>query len=439
MPAIGLISALLGILGGAVGLSFAFDPIRRQLSYSINAMFPNTELEVNDLITLYFRGFIALPELIERLKKYGYDEVRARELLVASKRLFNIEQTIYAYRRKIIDDYEFKDLMKANGVKEDDIEKFVKITEYFPSISDIINFFSKEVFTKEIVEAYGYGEEMPQQFLDLCNQIGIPLEWAKILWFAHWRIPDIQIAFEMFRRGIINKDELLTLMRVHNIAPGWREKLVELAYEIPARVDIRRMFEVGVITREEAKEYFLKFGFKEKEAELLTKWLEIEYAYEDKTLTVKQILELFELGEFTKEEAIEYLRKLGYRKEVAEYKVILYEHERLLKEAKEMLNLLIEQYKVGIITWEELVDEAYKLPFSPTTIKRALTKAYREKEAKVKLPSLNTLKKWLKLQIISLDEFKDYLRRMGYEENIIENYVKEVTNLSLEQIQTQGE
>jgi len=66
-------------------------------------------------------------------------------------------------------------------------------------------------------------------------------------------------------------------------------------------------------------------------------------------------------------------------------------------------------------------------------------KAYREKEAKIKLPSLNTLKKWLKLGIISVEQFADYLKRIGYREEDIQNYIKEVTMLSVEQVQTQGE
>lgn len=409
------------------------------MNYTLNRLVPNAEVDPGTLIELYFRGHIDFSTLADRLRTHGYDVSKAREFLLISKRIFTIEQAIYAYRRGIISEAEFKAIMKANGVDERDIDKYLRITEYFPPPQDIIRFAVREVFTPEIVKKYRMDEDLPKEYLELAKQVGIPEEVAKWYWYAHWELPSLTMGFEMFRRKIIDAEELKTLMRTLDIMPGWRDKLLQLAYEIPTRVDVRRMYEMGVIDRNKVKEYYEKMGYTPEDAEILTQWTEIEYAREDKTLTVKQILELYELGEFTREEAIEHLNKLGYPRDVAEYKVTLYEHERLLKEAKEQLQLLIEKYKAGAITWEELVDEAYKLPFSPTTIQRALVKAYREKEAKVKLPSLNTLKRWLKLGIIDGEKFKDYLKRMGYREEDIENYMKEVGLLPLERVETVGE
>ncbi|MEM1726586.1 MAG: hypothetical protein QXH85_05660 [Candidatus Bathyarchaeia archaeon] len=435
----GLVSALLGLIGGAFGFAMSLQPIHRQIAYGLNTLIPNLELDVETAITAYFRGLITLDDLKVRLKRHGISEENTITLLNISKRIFTIEQAIYAYRRGFISNEELKKILNANRVPENEHELYLKITEYFPSPSDIIRFAAREVFTPEIIEKYRMAEELPSEYIELTKQAGIPELLAKWYWYAHWELPSLTMGFEMFRRKIITADELKTLMRTLNIMPGWRDKLIELAYDIPTRVDVRRMYAIGVLTRDQVKEYYEKMGYKPEDAELLTRWTEIEYAAEDRTLTVKQILELYELGEFNREEAIEYLRKLGYPQEIAEYKITLYEHERLLKDAKEQLNLLIEQYKSGIITLDELIDEAYKLPFSPTTIKRALIKAYREKEAKTKLPSLNTLKKWLKLGIISVEQFKDYLLRMGYRDEDVENYIKEVTQVPIEQLQSMGD
>lgn len=437
MPA--FLSALVGIAMGVASYLVSTNPIQRTINYELNKLVPNQELDPPSLVELYFRGIISLNDLLARAKLHGFSKERVAELLELSKHIFSIEQAIYGYRRGIITEEEFKKVMKSHGIEENQIEKYLKITEFFPSPSDLIRFAVREVFTPEIVEKYKMYEDLPPEFLELARQVGVPEEVAKWYWYAHWDLPSLTMGFEMFRKKIITEDELKTLMRTLDIMPGWRDKLLQLAYEIPTRVDVRRMYEMGVIDREKVREYYEKLGYSPEDAEVLTRWTEVEYAREDRTLTVKQVLELYELGEFTREQAIEYLNKLGYPKEIAEYKVTLYEHERLLKEAKEALNLLIEQYKTGLITWDELVSKAYQLPFSPITIQRQLTKAYREKEAKTKLPSLNTLKKWLKLGVISLEEFADYLSRMGYREKDIQNFIREVASISLEQLQTYGE
>lgn len=430
---------LIGLAISITSFILPLSPFPRTIQYTLNKLLPNLEHDPHTLIELYLRGLIDINELKERAKAHGLNSEKTIELLNLSKRILSIENAIYAYRRKIITHEEFVRIMKAQGVDENEIDKYLKITEYFPSPSDLIRFAVREVFTPEIVEEYRMAEDLPQEFLELASQVGIPEQVAKWYWYAHWDLPSLTMGFEMFRRKIITAEELKLLMRTLDIMPGWRDKLLELAYEIPTRVDVRRMYEMGVLTREQVKEYYEKLGYKPEDAEVLTRWTELEYASEDKTLTVKQILELYELGEFTREEALDYLNKLGYPREIAEYKLTLYEHERLLKEAKEHLNLLIEKYKAGIITFEELMDEAYRLPFSPITIQRTLLKAYREKEAKVKLPSLNTLKKWLKLGIINVEQFADYLRRMGYRDQDIQNYIAEVNKITLEQIQSFGD
>ncbi|MEM2506953.1 MAG: hypothetical protein QXF61_07930 [Nitrososphaeria archaeon] len=436
---VGILAVIAGIASGVGSFLLANSPVPRFIQYELNKLWPNLELDPETLVMLYLRGHISLNELKERCKAHGLAHEKTEELLKVSKRLFSIENAIYAYRRKIITYDELKAVFNANGIDESEIEKYIKVTEFFPSPSDIIRFAVREVFTEEIVEKYKMYEDLPLEFLELASQVGIPELVAKWYWYAHWELPSLTMAFEMFRRKIINEDELKTLMRTLDIMPFWRDKLLQLAYEIPTRVDVRRMYEMGIIDRNKVKEYYEKMGYTPEDAEILTKWTEVEYATEDKQLTVKQILELFELGEFTREEAIYYLNKLGYSHELAEYKITLYEHERLLREAKEQLNLLLEEYKSGLITYDELVDEAFKLPFSPTTIQRQLIKAYREKEAKTKLPSLNTLKKWLKLEIITIEEFKNYLSRLGYRDEDIEKFVLEVMKLNIDQLQSVGE
>ncbi|MEM3961631.1 MAG: hypothetical protein QXQ36_07185 [Sulfolobales archaeon] len=428
------LAVVIGAVLGIVAFITETNPVRRMIDYTFNRWMPNKELEPGSLIDLYLRGVIDYKTLEDRLKAHGYDPGKAREFLELSKTLFTVEQAIYSYRRGIISDSELRQIFKANGIPESEIPKYLKMTEYFPPPSDLIRFAVREVFTPEIVEKYRMHEDLPEEFLRLAGQVGIPEQVARWYWYAHWDLPSLTMGFEMFRRKIISEDELKTLMRTLDIMPGWRDKLLQLAYELPTRVDLRRMYELGVITRDQLKEYYEKLGYTPQDAELLTRWTEIEYSSEDRNLTVKQILELYELGEFTREQAIEHLVKMGYPQESAELKVTLYEHERLLKEAKEELQLLLEQYKNGIITYEELIDQAFKLPFSPTTIQRHILKAYRERQARVRIPSMQTLKRWLKLNIISTDQFREYLKRMNYSDEDIENFIKEINLLTIDQI-----
>jgi hypothetical protein len=146
----------------------------------------------------------------------------------------------------------------------------------------------------------------------------------------------------------------------------------------------------------------------------------------DRDLTTKQVIELYLLGEFDRDKAKEYLQKLGYAPDVAEYKLTLAEHEQLLKEAKEVMETLKIMYIEGKIDYDTFFAEMMRLPFTPTTVQKEIAKAERERRRQMKLPTKAELKKWLKLGIITQDDFKKYLALMGYREEDILRYIEEI-------------
>ena len=330
------------------------------------------------------------------------------------------------YRRGVINNDKLAELLKANGVDPNDALLWFKLTEYFPSPGDIIRFAVREVFTPEIVQKYRMDEDLPKEYLELAKQVGIPEQVAIWYWRAHWDLPSLSEGIELFRRKVITKEELETLMRTLDINPYWREKLIELAYELPTRVDLRRMYEMGVISKEQLIDYYEKLGYKPEDAKILADWTEMEYNYELRELNKNNILELYEIGEIDRDTAKKYLIQIGFNDKTAEYILTLKEYDIVTREAKEQLSLLIEQYKAGVIDLDTLYTEASKLPLSDTAIRKAVLRAYREKQAKVRIPSLATLKKWLKLGIIDVETFKEKLSQMGYLDEDIDRFIMEI-------------
>jgi hypothetical protein len=466
---LGVIGAVIGVGSGALGM---INPLNREFNYYLNTKWPNQEIDLDSAIDLYFRGLMPYSTLKDVALKYGYTEGRLNSLIDSRKRLLSAEEYVSAWLRGYLTDNEVTAklkalgldnveqvlklkmakrvfsineafylwrmgkltreelgyVLKANGVSEADFDKYEMLTAYMPSPTDIIRFAVREVFTPEIVEKYKMLEDIPPQYLDMAKKLGIPEDVAKWYWAAHWELPSLTLGIEMFHRKIITREELITLMRTLDIMPGWRDKLIELSYVLPTRVDVRRMYEIGVITRDQLKEYYEKMGYSPEDAERLTQWTVIEYAQYDRDLTVNQIIELYRMGEFTREEAKNYLMKLGYPPEVADYKLTLAEHEEFLKNAKEDMAALKEMFLAGVIDYDTFYSEMLKLPFSPNTIRKEVVRTVRQKQAQTKLPTKVELKRWLKLGIIDVEDFKQYLKLMGYRDIDVERYVLEVQN-----------
>lgn len=459
---------LIGVVGAVWGLAQTVTPFQREIAYKLNTLMPNAIPDISSLIEQRRRGLISEKEYTDLMLKLGFSAEASENLYKASETLLTVSESLEAWRRGNISTQQLLDnlskhgltseavgvLMKLTeriytiseaidlyrrtgkprewleeqlmkqGVSREKVDEYLKLAEYFPSPPDLIRFAVREVFTPEIVKAYRMHEDLPKEFIELASKAGLPEEVAKWYWYAHWELPSFTEGLEMFHRKIISKEELLTLMRTLDIMPGWRDKLIQMSYALPTRVDLRRMFEIGVISRDELKEYYEKLGYSPEDAEKLTRWTEQEYVKEDKMLTVNQILELYEIGELNREEAKEWLKALGYTEEASEYKLRLREHEMMLKEVKEELELIEQQLKNGLITSEVAWEKIAKLPLSSRTKRLKYLKMVKGLVTYAKLPSVEKIEKWFKAKLISEEQFRNYLKMMFYRDEDINIWIE---------------
>jgi len=144
-----------------------------------------------------------------------------------------------------------------------------------PSPSDIIRFAVREYWRPEISRPLGQWEEFPEELLKWTRKWGYEdwVAWAE--WVAHWTLPSVTQGFEMLHRRVITRDELENLLKAQDITPFWREKLIAISYAPFTRVDVRRMFKLGVLNRDQVYSAMLDIGYDPWKAEQMTKFYEV--------------------------------------------------------------------------------------------------------------------------------------------------------------------
>jgi hypothetical protein len=131
----------------------------------------------------------------------------------------------------------------------------------------------------------------------------------------------------MLHRGIISRDDLFMLLRALDIMPFWRDKLINMAYTLFTRIDIRRMYNIGVMNEGDVKRAYLELGYNDYNANLMTQFviklkqqaderikLAKEQAQQAKpaTWTATQTLSFLKKGLITPQRAVQELLLLGY-------------------------------------------------------------------------------------------------------------------------------
>lgn len=160
--------------------------------------------------------------------------------------------------------------LKRIGIHDNYHALYKELAYQIPPVADIITMAVREAFTPAIAARFGQYEDLPSEFVEWVGKKGLSKEWAERYWAAHWSLPSPQQGFEMLHRGVIGEGDLDMLMRALDIMPFWRDKLTQIAYRPLTRVDVRRMYALGVIDVSGVRKAYTDLGYNEYNANLMT-------------------------------------------------------------------------------------------------------------------------------------------------------------------------
>lgn len=256
------------------------------------------------------------------------------------------------FRGLVSDDVRNTMIAKA-GMSDSLRDAMIEGQKYFPIPQDFIRFAVRDTFNDEVVQKYHYDDDYPSAIDAYVKKAGMSPEWLKHFWRAHWELPSPTQTFEMLHRGKITMDDARKLLKIADLAPYFVEPMLAIAYTPYTRVDIRRMYNEGVLTKEEVLRSYKDIGYDEVHAQKLTEWTTKDGMSRERDLTLTQIIDAYTYGEIVESAAITELKKLGY--DDNESKLVLkLENDKIDRALrKREKNIAVKRYVKGIITMQE--------------------------------------------------------------------------------------
>jgi len=147
-----------------------------------------------------------------------------------------------------------------------------------PPLSDVIRLAVREAWRDDVAAKWGYDQDYPSQVGDIIGKLGFDPDWGKRYWRAHWELPSLTYAIEMTHRGIISPDEFKEMLRIADYPAGWRDRMLKAIYSPLTRVDVRRMYGLGVLGPDDVKKSYKDLGYDDLNAERMK---EFTIKYED--------------------------------------------------------------------------------------------------------------------------------------------------------------
>jgi len=376
---------------------------------------------VSEIISCWRRGIINEEMAKKMLKVYNFDDMSIRLLYELAKPMPGVGDLQDAFFREIISEQELDNYLKRMGWDIKEIALLKKLMWRIPPVQDIIRFAVRECFTPEIAEKFGQYQDIPKEYLEWAKKSGLSEFWAKAYWAAHWELPSITMGFEMFHREVITKDELMLLLRSQDVMPFWREKLLQISYTPLTRVDLRRIWELGLIDEKELERRLRHLGYSPDDAKLMVEYYKVEKRYarlaqqaEGLQLLKNEVLKGYSVGAISRTEAIDRLIKLNYEPEEAELLVAIEDLKRETARREKAINAAKKAYVAGKISYEDLVVKLSGLGLSGRELKEHLDDAQSSRTEKVRELSKEDILSAMRYGVIDENKALERLTSLGY-------------------------
>lgn len=422
-----VLGAVVGILIGII--QGAMQPISRLMSYFVERLVHTGRPDPATLVAMFLRGEIDASHFENYLADLGYTDDLRDALLNTIRARIGAGELLTAMHRGEISEADVKSELHKLSYTDHDIDTILKIAPSLPGPGDLVRFALREVWRDDL-RGELLSPDAPGRYYELMSQQGYAREFAQDYWASHWEIPGIRQGFEMFwRLPDFNEADLRALLTRLDVLPAYHDELIKIAHAVITRVDARRMYGAGILSKDEVYQSYLDQGYAPRDAQRLTDLAIADAADADRELTKADILNGYRDGILTLSEAADMLQSINFSKQASDFLLARVDAKRAQKLIDAEVRVLKDLYLNGDLSLAQVQERLTALGLPARQMELYAQEWKIDKEGKVRRPSRATLERLYKSGAITQEEFTTTLDAIGYQPKYVDWYLR---NISLE-------
>lgn len=421
------ILAAVGALSMVVVIPAMLRPFGRLAEYSTDQVFKTNRLDFSTWWRARLLDAGYGPEFDRELAQQGWSSVQKDAATLVSERRPDLGDILTLWLRGQVGDGEVDERLRQVGVAPGAVGDFKALAKLIPGPADLVRFALREAWRDDVAAKWGYDQGWVPEFGEAMEKQGLSADWAKRYWRAHWVVPSVGQGFEMLHRGEITEDEARELLVINDLAPGWIQKLMNIARPVPGRIDRRYAYREGEIGAEELFRLYKYDGYDDNWARVLTNTTIGMAISETKGLTRAAIEKAYRLRRIGFEEAANMMADLKIQREIAEFYLEQADHDR----ADDLLDLRIDavekQYRNRAISESAAWDQLGALGLGGDEIEARLDVWRASVRISTRMPSKADLAAWFRQGAIGPDQYRDRMGLLNYPAADVDLYLSSLT------------
>jgi len=436
-------AALLGMVGSGLGGGL-FGSIGSAIfggwTRYANSKARQLRADIAMLQAMVRRGSIGEDQYRIGLAEIGWSDQLANAIWQITQPRPDIQTlAVDLFRRKVPIEAISGELVRR-GFDPADADKIVNVLKPIPGAGDLIHMAVREAWNDEVSARYGYDEDYPAEFQEWMEKQGYDPEWSRRWWRAHWDLPGPTMARDMLHRTDMTEADYTTLLKIADYPATFRRWMCETAYEPYTRVDIRRMYQVGVIkSYAELVRAYKDIGYNDEKAGRLADFTLLEYGETEREATKTEVLNAYGIGRLSQAEATGYLKDMGYPDWVIETYIARVDLSRVNGLVKKQITHAQTMYVNGQMTKTEVYTALGRIPLTAAEIERYLEEWEISRTAKLTRPSRADLLKFFLQNTMTEADFRSELKGWRLSDRYIEWYLADAKRKLVLQAQEEKE
>jgi len=420
-------AAVLGMLGTSVGgavIGSFVGTLTAPLTMYANSKVLPQRPDLGTLQALLRRKAITDSEYTTMLGEVGWSDRLSGAIGQLTHLRSDIGTLVVDAFRRGADLETLRDELERRGILKPDIDAMLTVAKPIPGPGDLISMAVREAWDDGVAARYGYDADFPAPFAEWMKKQGFDPEWSKRWWRAHWEVPGPTMGAEMLHRTSMTETDYATLLKIADYPQQWRQWMTEVAYAPYTRVDIRRMYQVGVLkTYAELVRAYRDIGYKQDKAEKLSDFTVLEYGETEREATKTEVLQAYGIGRLSQAETRSYLAEMGYPDWVIETYIARVDLGRSNGIAASQISHAQTMYVNGQMTKTDVYTALAKIPLASSEVERYLEEWEIARTAKIARPTRADLRKFFLQNSMTEAEFRAELAGFRLSARYIDWYV----------------
>ena len=359
----------------------------------------------------------------EVLRNNGFEDKDIELMFASTYARHPVQDVQLMYYRKVLDEAGAVNRLTELRYTPERIKELMASWKLIPPMQDIITMMAHEAFEPGMQELYGLRDAYPGDLTQWAQANGFDAEWAMKYWISHWEHPGLATVLEMYHRDQLTDGEMWNYFSLVEIPPFWRQRIMNISYNVLTRVDVRRMWQLGVIKDEgDLHTRYRHMGYSPADATIMVEWTKTYALDAMKDLTRTDILSGYSDRDLTAGEAVGLLMRIGYPEDSASYLVTSEDLAAVRRRRTELTKIVHDKYVGNLITEGEARARLVTMEYAPAKISDLFELWGLERMKGVKLPSKTDLDKFLKAGVLNEVSWKQEMAKLGYGSEYISMY-----------------